>query len=470
MTGLGHPDSVPSSAKSLPRRRPPSAAGPRLLVFSRRRAERAVALSVVTLLLLSTWGTALVNIRGFYTPELLVPPLAFYIIARWPGLARALWRSIMSPIGIMGAVWITFVAILGVLFTGSAVGPYSEWRATLILLFGFLFMYTRTGAQAEVWATRLMWVSLGALCLDVLLIGLGVVWPGFLGQALPEEVSGRLQINAINIVVVAYLSTVSGRIGPLCVAVALGGLMSLGGHRVVLLASAASALFLPLAVVTALRSGRPWARWLRVALAPLLVVAIIAGARSSAVQNYLADASSIHYRLTVRTGDTLEGIRRGLTGYENVHFGDEAIRAAYATYIVTEWPSLLLPHGLGSREVVGQLGSRFDLVMLRFGVDPRNGNTHDNALLYMTYHHGWLATWVVGSVLLWLLVRRFQAERTLLARLEVCAAVVGIVAIDLAYPPVPGINIAAIYGMFLGILLGKGRLLSVRRRPGTARP
>jgi hypothetical protein len=315
-----------------------------------------------------------------------------------------------------------------------------------------------------------MWVSLGALCLDVLLIGLGIVWPGLLGQALPEEVSGRLQINAINLVVVAYLATASGRIGPLCVAVALGGLMSLGGHRVVLLASAASALFLPLAVVTALRSGRPWARWLRVALAPLLVVAIVAGARSSAVQNYLADASSIHYRLTVRSGDTLEGIRRGLTGYENVHFGDEAIRAAYVTYMFTEWPSLFLPHGLGSREVVGHLGSEFDLIMLRFGVNPLNGNTHDNALLYMTYHHGWLATWVVGSVLLWLLVRRFYAERTLLARLEVCAAVVGIAVIDLAYPPVPGINIAGIYGMFLGVLLGKGRGLSVRRRPRPARP
>jgi hypothetical protein len=87
----------------------------------------------------------------------------------------------------------------------------------------------------------------------------------------------------------------------------------------------------------------------------------------------------------------------------------------------------------------------------------------------MVYHHGWLATWAVGSVLLWLLVRRLYAERTLLARLEVCAAVVGIVVIDLAYPPVPGINIAGIYGMFLGILLGKGRVLSVRRWPRTAR-
>jgi hypothetical protein len=438
-------------------------------VFSRRRAERAAALSVVTVLLLSTWGSALVNIRGYYMPELLGPPLALYLMARWPRLARALWRCIASPIGISGAVWITFVALLGVLFTQSAVGPYSEWRATLVLLFGFLFTYTRTGAQAEAWTTRLMWVSLGALSLDVLLIALGVLWPGFLGQALPDEVSGRLQINAINLVVVAYLSTVTGRIGPLCIAVALGGLMSLGGHRVVLLASAASALFLPLAAVAALRSGRRWARWLRVALAPLLVVAIVAGARSSAVQNYLSDATSIHYRLSVRTRDTLEGVRRGLTGYENVHFGDEAIRAAYATYLLSEWPSLLLPHGLGSREVVGQLGTDFDLIMLRFGVHPRNGNTHDNALLYMVYHHGWLATWVVGSVLVWLLVRRFQAERTLLARLEVCAAVVGIVVIDLAYPPVPGINIAGIYGMFLGILLGKGRVLSVRRWPRTAR-
>jgi len=245
--------------------------------------------------------------------------------------------------------------------------------------------------------------------------------------------------------------------------------MSLGGHRVVVLATAASALFLPIAVVAALRSGRPWARWLRVALAPLLVLAIVAGARSSVVENYLSDATAIQYRLTVRTRDTIEGVRRGLTGYENVYFGDEAIRAAYATYMLTEWPSLLLPHGLGSREVVGHLSSEFDLVMLRFGVDPLNGNTHDNALLYMTYHHGWLATWVVGSVLLWLLLRRLQAEPTLLGRLEVGTAVLGVVLIDLVYPPVPGINIAGVYGMFLGILLGRGRVLSVRRRPHPAR-
>ena len=469
MTGVGHPDSLPSGSPSLPRRRASSSAGSRFLTFSPRRLERAAALSVVTVLLLSTWGSALVNIRGYYVPELLGPALAWYLLARWPQLARSLWRSIVSPIGIAGAVWITLVAVLGGLFPGSAVGPYSEWRATLILLFGFLFMYTRAGAQAEVWAVRLMWMSLGALSLDVLLIALGVVWPGFLGQALPEEVGGRLQINAINLVVVAYLSTVSGRIGPLCMAVALGGLMSLGGHRVVVLATAASALFLPIAVVAALRSGRPWARWLRVALAPLLVLAIVAGARSSVVENYLSDATAIQYRLTVRTRDTIEGIRRGLTGYENVYFGDEAIRAAYATYMLTEWPSLLLPHGLGSREVVGHLSSEFDLVMLRFGVDPLNGNTHDNALLYMTYHHGWLATWVVGSVLLWLLLRRLQAEPTLLGRLEVGTAVLGVVLIDLVYPPVPGINIAGVYGMFLGILLGRGRVLSVRRRPHPAR-
>jgi len=468
MNGLGHPDALPSGAPSVPRRRASSPAGLRL-AFSRGRAERAAALSVVTVLLLSTWGSALVNIGGYYVPEVLGPPLALYLIVRWPRTARALWRSVASPIGIAGAVWITFVAGLGMLFTGSAVGPYSEWRATLVLLFGFLFMYTRTGAQAEVWATRLMWMSLGALSLDVLLIALGVVRPGFLGQALPEEVGGRLQINAINLVVVAYLSTVSGRIGPLCIAVALGGLMSLGGHRVVVLATAASALFLPIAVVAALRSGRPWARWLRVALAPLLVIAIVAGARSSVVENYLSDATAIQYRLTVRTRDTIEGVRRGLTGYENVYFGDEAIRAAYATYMLTEWPSLLLPHGLGSREVVGNLGSEFDLVMLRFGVHPANGNTHDNALLYMTYHHGWLATWAVGSVLLWLLLRRLQAEPTLLGRLEVGTAVLGVVLIDLVYPPVPGINIAGVYGMFLGILLGRGRVLSLRRRPHPAR-
>ena len=57
-----HPDSLPSGASSLPRRRSSSPARSRLLVFSRRRAERAAALSVVTVLLLSTWGPALVNI------------------------------------------------------------------------------------------------------------------------------------------------------------------------------------------------------------------------------------------------------------------------------------------------------------------------------------------------------------------------------------------------------------------------
>jgi hypothetical protein len=470
MTRFGEPESLASGASSLPRRRSSSPARSRFLVFSRRRAERGAVLSLVTVLLLSTWGPALLNIGGYYTPELLGPPLVLYLLVRWPRLARALWRSIMSPAGMLGAVWITFVALLGAMFTQSAVGPYSEWRASLGLLFGFLFMYTRTGADAETWARRLMWVSLGALCLDIVLVGLGVLIPGFLGRPLAEDVQGRLQIETINVVAVAYLSTATGRIGPLSVAVALGMLMSLGGHRVVLLASAASALFLPLAVVEVLRSGRPAARWLRVGLAPALVVAIIAAARSSAVQDYLSEAKSIQYRLTVRSSDTIAGITRGLTTYEHVHFGDEAIRAAYATYLLTEWPSLLLPHGLGSREVLGRVGSEFDLIMLRFGVAPSMGSTHDNAVLYMVYHHGWLATWAVGSGLLWLFVRRLLRERGLIRRIQVCTAVLGVMVIDLAYPPVPGINIACIYGMFLGILFGRAGAPAARPLPRTGRP
>jgi hypothetical protein len=103
-------------------------------------------------------------------------------------------------------------------------------------------------------------------------------------------------------------------------------------------------------------------------------------------------------------------------------------------------------------------------------VHPRNGNTHDNAVLYMAYHHGWLATWVVGSALLWLLLRRLLRERGLLARIQVCTALLGVMVIDLAYPPVPGINIACIYGMFLGILFGRAGAPSAPRWSRTAQP
>jgi hypothetical protein len=43
--------------------------------------------------------------------------------------------------------------------------------------------------------------------------------------------------------------------------------------------------------------------------------------------------------------------------------------------------------------------------------------------------------------------------------------------IDLSYPPVPGINIACVYGMFLGILFGRGGAPSAPERlPRRARP
>jgi len=430
---------------------------------SSRRLEDVAFVSVVTVLLLTMWGPALLLVNGLFVPEILAAPLALYVCWRHPRIARWIVRCVLSPEGVAGALWLTLVAAIGVGSTGSLIGPYSEWRASLVLLYSFIFMYRSPSEQCEIWSTRLMWVSFGVLGFDALFVGMGILVPGFLGQALPDPAEaavfglGRVAVPALNIVVVSYLAARAHRIGPLSGALVLGGLLSLGGHRVVLAATAISALFVPLFMVGVVRASRlRGPRWLRVAMAPVVIVIMVAAFQSAPIQNYLQEARGIQNRLFTHTIDTLTGIKEGLTSSRSIDYGDEAIRAAYAAYVLTQWPSLLLPHGLGSREVEGKLGAEFDVVAARWRVASQGGNTHDNAVLYAAYHHGLLMTSLLALVFVWLLLHRLRIERRLLGRLHVLVAVMGVVLVDMIYPPVPGINVACIYGLFLGVLFNPG--------------
>ena len=132
---------------------------------SGRKTETRCVLSIVTVLLLTMWGPAILRVKGFYVPELMVPPLAVYLWCRQPRVVRAIFRCMVSPAGIAGALWLTFVAVLGVLSFRSFVGPYSEWRASILLLYGFLLLYTREAEEHQRWSTRLMWVSFAAFSL-----------------------------------------------------------------------------------------------------------------------------------------------------------------------------------------------------------------------------------------------------------------------------------------------------------------
>ena len=439
------------------------------------RLENVAFLSVVTTLLFSMWGPAILRINGFYMPELLAPPITIYLLKRHPHIIRSIWRCIFSPAGVAATLWISLVAAIGVWLRGSFVGPYSEWRASLLLVYSFLLMYAQRGERGHVWATRLMWISFGALSADALLAALGILRPGFLGQPIPdaEEVAlfglGRITVPAINIVAVAYLAARGRRIGLIAATLALGGVLSLGGHRILLAATLVSALFLPIAMVGVFRARRMRARWLRVAVAPLVVVAMVAAFRSSTIQDYLDRATGIQNRLFNHTIETLAGIQSGLTGSGRIEYGDETIRAAYAAYVLTQWPSLLLPHGLGSREVEGRLGPEFDEVGSRWQVPSKNAHTHDNAVLYAAYHHGLLATGVLMLVLCSLLLHRLRSERGLDAQTQILVAVAGVALIDMIYPPVPGINVAGIYGLFLGTLLNPAALRPLPPTPRVPR-
>jgi hypothetical protein len=435
---------------------------------SGRRLENLTLLSVVTVLLLSNWGPAVLNVNGYYAPELLAPPLVIYLWARHPRILRSVLRCIFSPVGVAAMLWLSLVAGIGIALRGSVVGPYSEWRASLALVYAFLLMYTRRGQQGHAWATRLMWVTFAAYCLDALFEFSVIVSPGFLGQPIPDAEDaavfglGRFSVPALNIVAVSYLAARGRRIVLLAAVLILGGVLSLGGHRVVLAATLISALFVPLVMFDVLHGRKIRGRWFRLALAPMAVVAMIATFRSDMIQSYLDQATGIQNRLFNHTIETLEGIHRGLTRSASIDYGDETIRVAYAAYVLTQSPSLLLPHGLGSREVEGRLGPEFDEIAMRWRIASENANTHDNSVLYAAYHHGLLMTGLVALMVAWLVLHRLRMERSLLGKVQVGIAFAGVFIIDMIYPPVPGINVAATYGLFLGTLLNPAALRPLR--------
>jgi hypothetical protein len=430
--------------------------------WSLRRMSDLALLMIVIFLVLSTWGPPLLNIDGFYVPEIVIIPLIFYLFIRRPYAWNAIRRCMFSKSGLLAAAWLVFAAILGILLTGSVAGPYSELRASLILVYAFVFMYKHADQQANL-TDLLFWTSFAVLCLDSLLVLLQVAIPGFLSLSASNDMAdsqeagvfglGRVAIPAISILVSAYLSSRAQRIFMLFFIIILGGILSLGGHRVILLTTAISTLFVPLCMLNISVMEKLKDKWLKALQIFFYVCLLAIFFQSDIIQNYLTDASGIQYRLFTKTADTLTGVSSGLSSGGSVDFGEEGIRAAYFSFLIEDWPWLLLPHGLGSREVAGKLGDKFDELAARFGALGEWGNTHDLAILYMAYHHGLLITGSLVAAAIFLVFRRLRSANNGLDRAYVLTALMGIVVIDLAYPPIPGINIACIYGLFLGLVL-----------------
>jgi hypothetical protein len=176
--------------------------------------------------------------------------------------------------------------------------------------------------------------------------------------------------------------------------------------------------------------------------------------RSGMVMNYIISSKTLEYRIIVRTVDTYENIVAGLSDSSTIDFGDEGIRVAYFSYLSGEWKRLLFPHGLGSREVYGNISHGFDEYARKFGV-PADllGNTHDVGILYMAYHHGIIITVLVTIYMMFLIVIKWKKEDNNYDRAYLTISLIGVAFIDLTYPPVPGINISFFYGSFAGILL-----------------
>ncbi len=431
-----------------------------------------VFLMTVSALLLSTWGPQLLNIAGYYVPELMLIVALLYCQLRgdvW--LLRRVAHCALTGIGAAATAWLVLVAALGVLNTGSVSGPYSEMRSSLILVYALVYYrkYTTSGPGT---VRTLHFLILATLCLDFLLLAIQVVKPPYVmqylaleGKTVEESVDyglGRFAIPAIGILAAAYLSSREQRVMMLILTLIIGSLSSLGGHRLVLLVTAFSSLFLPVSLLRT--SFFKDARQAMIACAGVAAVClgVYAVYKSGFVERYFDTAAGIRQRLVVRTIDSIEGASSGISGRGVVDYGDESIRAAYLYYIATQIPRLLLPHGLGSREVEGKIAN-FEDAATKFGVDPRNGNTHDMMILYMVYHHG------VFGALLWfgytgmLLLNRWNTVSGVGNKALFLLPVAGLIIIDLVFPPVPGVGMSFTYGALLGVVSTSSELTKNRR-------
>lgn len=417
--------------------------------------------AIVVPLLLSTWGPPLLSINGYYVPEVAMAIVLGYLIIKKPKIWKNLEGCVFSGIGCAVGLWLIFDAILGVVMTGGWAGPYSELRSSLVLVYSFIYFYRYSAGKPDLVGVLFLAV-LVALCLDFLLLVLQATMPGFLSLDSASDYTdaengtvfglGRLSIPAIGILAAAYLSSRKCRVALLFMVLLIGAISSLGGHRLILLITMISMLFVPLCLVSiSLRPGikrKVLALCLSCGFCALLLVAY----QSGVVGDYLERATAIRYRLYVKTVESIEGVRGGFSGTGRVDYGEEGIRAAYVYYIAEQWPRLLLPHGLGAREVMGRI-SGFDDVASRFGTQKENGNTHDMTILYMAYHHGLLVTgfWLVTLMIL--AVRRLTLAANFIDAAHVGVVLLGIVAIDMVFPSVPGINLSFIYGALLGVAL-----------------
>lgn len=419
--------------------------------------KSTLAFAIAVLVVTSTWGPVVLNLAGFYVPELAFAGFALYLLRSKPEVSRAVRRTIFSPWAVAGVLWLSFVAALGVWRNGSLIGPYSEWRSSVILLYAFLFFfkYGPGGDSTVRWLRRVM---IWSLVLDALLVAITLRWPGALGTSTPADYEdhgdagafglGRFALPAVTILGAAYLCARTRAAGLLYLTIALGAGAALGGHRLVLLVTVLCVLFLPLCLGwTRTRLSRA-GRW-RLGVATLLVV--IAGAwlaQAGYVQRYLEDAGAIRYRLVERSVTVIDGFDQVISGNGPSDFGDDAIRISYAYFLYTEWFSLLLPHGLGSRETEGRIEGYTEIRRI-FGIlEP--GNTHDSAILYYSYHHGTIATAFFGALLMTLFGRRLLQAGSWSERVELALLVGGFFLIELIYPSVPGINLCFVEGAVLG--------------------
>lgn len=460
---------VSSVGVSVP---PESVAGnPQRAAREPRQGIQWLAIGFVAFFLISSWGPLLLRIQGMYVPELVIGFILIHLRICYRRIFHDILACIASPVGVIAAIWLCSITFFGAMQTGAVVGPYSELRSSLILVYASLYFFQFAGrrAGAPVLLHRLAMV---ALCLEFALELFRVLGTtmGWISPAEDQAVYGvgRSSVPAITIAAAGYLSAQRLNIVALVLVVVIGGVASLGGHRLVLLVTALMALLVPVVGIRILLEAKLARVGALVAVALVLAVLVMVTAQKGWVTEYLENASGIRYRLFEKTQNTLTGLQGGGT-LTTMDAGEESIRVAYLYFVLTHGHRLLLPHGLGSREVYGQIGGGFEEVAAEFGLDPANANTHDTSILYYSYHHGLIAAGLVVIAGLFLVCRRLVRVAGVADFLMTGICLTAILAVDLFYPPVPGISLCFMYGGLLGIALNP-KAFKARSPAGAAMP
>jgi hypothetical protein len=401
-----------------------------------------LVLLLTAALVLSSFGPYILDFGGGFVVEIAFFLVAALLLVYRPSILKQVVDLLMARPAILVTMFLSGCLLLGVYVHGDVFSAYSDFRASSVFFLSFFFFYSRRTLHHSLPVLYSLAFLASVLSITFFFVKPEDVVPTTIGPYRGAAELVQVGFPAIATALLMYISSIRHQPVSLLVASVLGGLMAVFSfYRSIWIVVILGVTFYSSLLLGSLIARRRFANLLFVG-ASVIGVAALVFYLSGLIIGFLS-SDELHYGLSIeKFRDLFQALVYGapLNTYDQT-------RHSYYIFMLDYWPRLLLPHGLGFDNFVGDIDPFLQKT-------PILANTIDSGYLFASFHFGLVFSIPFLVFVLYALSRRIRYSSSTLDLLYVLSSL-SIVAF---YFSVTGemftiIERAFFTGSFLGIVL-----------------